>query len=72
MRGHFDEYMYFGHRIFAFELEIGEDFQPAIADALVWVQESAAVMHALATETRTVCPCGPYLTALSSRLMTMR
>jgi hypothetical protein len=49
--GTFDEYMYFGHRIFAFELEIGEDFQPPIADALVSVQEAAAVMRAVATET---------------------
>jgi len=49
--GTFDEYMYFGHRIFAFELEIGEDFQPPIADALVSVQEAAAAMRALADET---------------------
>lgn len=49
--GTFDEYMYFGHRIFAFELEIGDDFQPPIADALVSVGEAAAVMRALAGET---------------------
>ena len=48
--GTFDEYMYFGHRIFGFELEIGDDFQPPIADALVSVQEAAAVMRALAQE----------------------
>jgi hypothetical protein len=49
--GTYDEYMYFGHRIFAFDLEIGQDFQPPIADALVSVQEAAAVMRALAHET---------------------
>jgi len=49
--GTFDEYMYFGHRIFGFELEIGQDFQPPIADALVSGQEAAAVMRALAEET---------------------
>ncbi|MET0650805.1 MAG: M14 family zinc carboxypeptidase [Pyrinomonadaceae bacterium] len=49
--GTFDEYLYFGHRIFAFELEIGEDFQPPIADALVSVQEAAGAMRALAQET---------------------
>jgi len=48
--GTFDEYMYFGHRIFAFELEIGAEFQPPIADALVSVQEAAAAMRALAKE----------------------
>jgi hypothetical protein len=50
--GTFDEYLFFGHRIFAFELEIGQDFQPPIANALVSVQEAAAVMRKLATETR--------------------
>ena len=49
--GTFDEYMFFGHRIFGFELEIGQDFQPPIADALVSVQEAAAAMRALAHET---------------------
>jgi hypothetical protein len=49
--GTFDEYMFFGHRIFGFELEIGQDFQPPIADALVSAQEAAAAMHALAHET---------------------
>jgi hypothetical protein len=43
--------MFFGHRIFGFELEIGQDFQPPIADALVSVQEAAAAMRALAHET---------------------
>lgn len=49
--GTFDEYMFFGHRVFGFELEIGQDFQPPIADALVSVQEAAAVMRELANET---------------------
>jgi len=49
--GTFDEFMFFGHRIFGFELEIGQDFQPPIADALVSVQEAAAVMRSLAKET---------------------
>lgn len=49
--GTFDEFMFFGHRIFGFEVEIGEDFQPPIADALVSVQEAAAVMRKLADET---------------------
>jgi hypothetical protein len=48
--GTFDEYIFFGHRIFGFELEIGQDFQPPIADALISVQEAAAAMRALAKE----------------------
>jgi hypothetical protein len=50
--GTFDEYMYFGHRIFAFEVEIGAAFQPPLADALVSVQEAGAAIRALARETR--------------------
>jgi len=49
--GTFDEFAFFGHRIFGFELEIGQDFQPPLADALVSVQEAAAVMRKLAAET---------------------
>lgn len=49
--GTFDELMFFGHRILGFELEIGQDFQPPIADALVSAQEAAAVMRKLAAET---------------------
>jgi hypothetical protein len=49
--GTFDEYAFFGHRIFGFELEIGRAFQPPIADALVSVQEAAAAMRSLAHET---------------------
>jgi hypothetical protein len=49
--GTFDEYVFFGHRIFGFELEIGREHQPPIAEALVSVQEAAAAMRALAHET---------------------
>lgn len=49
--GTFDEFMFFGHRIFGFEVEIGQDFQPPIADALVSAGEAAAVMRKLAAET---------------------
>jgi hypothetical protein len=49
--GTFDEYMFFGHRIFGFELEIGKSFQPPIAVARVSVQEAAGAMRALAHET---------------------
>ena len=49
--GTFDEYMYFGHRIFGFEVEIGQDFQPPIAEGLVAVREAAGAMLALAQQT---------------------
>jgi hypothetical protein len=49
--GTFDEYMFFGHRIFGFELEVGNSHQPPIADAQVSVQQATAAMHALARET---------------------
>jgi hypothetical protein len=49
--GTFDEYMFFGHRIFGFELEIGKSHQPPIATARVSVQEAAGAMRALAHET---------------------
>ncbi|WP_439407368.1 M14 family zinc carboxypeptidase [Bradyrhizobium sp. DASA03076] len=49
--GTFDEYAFFGHRIFGFELEIGRAFQPPIADARLSVQEAAAAMRSLAHET---------------------
>jgi hypothetical protein len=49
--GTIDEYLFFGHRVFAFEVEIGQDFQPPIADALVSVREAVAVMYKLAGET---------------------
>lgn len=49
--GTFDEYMFFAHRIFGLELEIGQDFQPPIADALVSAREGAAAMRHLAGET---------------------
>ena len=49
--GTFDEYVFFGHRIFGFELEIGKTYQPPIADALVSAREAAGAMRALAHET---------------------
>src|SRR5262245_23092568 len=49
--GTFDEYMFFGHRIFGFELEIGRTFRPPIADALVSVHEAVAAMRSLALQT---------------------
>jgi hypothetical protein len=48
--GTFDEYMFFGHRIFGFELEIGQCHQPPIAVARVSAQEAAGAMRALARE----------------------
>lgn len=49
--GTFDEYMFFAHRIFGMELEIGQDFQPPITDALLSAREGAAAMRNVATET---------------------
>jgi hypothetical protein len=49
--GTFDEYVYFGHRIFGFEIETAEDFQPPISNALISVQETSAAVRALAKET---------------------
>ncbi len=46
-----DEYLYFAHRIFAFDLETGLDFQPSISQAVVSVQEVAAALRALGAET---------------------
>jgi hypothetical protein len=46
-----DEYCFFGHRVYGFELEIGQDFQPPLADALVSVQEAAAAMRAAGAQT---------------------
>jgi Zinc carboxypeptidase len=54
--GTFDEYVFFGHRIFGFELEIGLHHQPPIADAFVSVQEAAGAMRALAHETLALAP----------------
>lgn len=46
-----DEYLYFAHRIFAFDLETGLDFQPPISQAVVSTQEVAAGLRALGAET---------------------
>jgi hypothetical protein len=48
-----DEYLFFDHHIFAFDLECGEDFQPPIADAITAVQEVAAAVRSLG-----VCAAG--------------
>jgi hypothetical protein len=42
-----DEYLFFQHRIFAFDLECGQDFQPPIQDAIVAALEVAAATLAL-------------------------
>jgi hypothetical protein len=42
-----DEYLFFGHRMFGFDLECALDFQPNITDGLISVQEVAAAMRAL-------------------------
>lgn len=62
--GTFDEFMFFGHRIFGFEVEIGQDFQPPISEALVSVQEAAAVMRALARETLNLA--GRFMTPVAT------
>lgn len=43
-----DEYLFFAHRVFAFDFECALDFQPPIATALVAVQEVTAALRALA------------------------
>lgn len=43
-----DEYMFFAHRVFAFDFECAASFQPPIAQALASVQEVCAAMRALA------------------------
>lgn len=42
-----DEYLFFDHHIFAFDLECGEDFQPPIAAAITAAQEVAAAVRSL-------------------------
>jgi predicted deacylase len=46
-----DDFLFLAHRIFGFTVECGQDFQPAIDEGLVAVQEVAAALRALATET---------------------
>ncbi len=45
-----DEYMFFGHRIFAFDFECALSFQPLLAEALISVQEVTAALRALAVK----------------------
>ncbi len=42
-----DEYLFFDHHIFAFDLECGEDFQPPIGAAIIAAQEVAAAVRSL-------------------------
>ncbi len=43
-----DEYLFFAHRVFAFDCECALEFQPPIDSALVSVQEVVAALRALA------------------------
>lgn len=43
-----DEYMFFAHRVFGFDFECAQSFQPPIADALVSVQEITSALLVLA------------------------
>lgn len=45
-----DEYLFFAHRVFAFDSECALEFQPPIDSALVSVQEVVAALRALATK----------------------
>ncbi|HWM25471.1 MAG TPA: M14 family zinc carboxypeptidase [Chthoniobacterales bacterium] len=45
-----DEYMFFAHRVFAFDFECALSFQPPIVSALVSVQEVVAALFALAVK----------------------
>ena len=42
-----DEYLFFDHHIFCFDLECGEEFQPPIAAAITAAQEFAAAVRSL-------------------------
>lgn len=42
-----DEYLFFDHHIFAFDLECGEDFQPPVAAAITAAEEVAAAVRRL-------------------------
>jgi hypothetical protein len=46
-----DEYMFFAHRVFGFDLECALDFQPPFTDAQLAIQEVTAGMRALANAT---------------------
>ena len=43
-----DEFMFFAHRVYAFDLECGTDFQPAIAQALISAEEAVQAFRAIA------------------------
>ncbi|MCK9593116.1 MAG: VWA domain-containing protein [Methanoregula sp.] len=43
-----DEYMFFAHRVFGFDFECAQSFQPALANALLSVQEITAAVLVLA------------------------
>ncbi|NQV31444.1 MAG: VWA domain-containing protein, partial [Phycisphaeraceae bacterium] len=43
-----DEYMFFAHRVFGFDFECAQSFQPPIADALVSIQEITSALLVLA------------------------
>ncbi|QQO55251.1 MAG: VWA domain-containing protein [Thiohalocapsa sp. PB-PSB1] len=43
-----DEYMFFAHRVFGFDFECAQSFQPPIADALISIQEITAALLVLA------------------------
>ena len=45
-----DEYMFFAHRVFAFDFECALDWQPPIVSALASVQEVVAALFALAVK----------------------
>lgn len=46
-----DEFMFFGHRVFGFDLECALDFQPPFAQAQMAIQEVTAGLRALASST---------------------
>lgn len=49
-----DEYMFFAHRVFGFNTECGDDFQPPWADAVPVIAEVTTGLRALAASTRTL------------------
>jgi hypothetical protein len=49
-----DEYMFFAHRVFGFNTECGDDFQPPWADAVPVIAEVATGLRTLAESTRTL------------------
>jgi len=43
-----DEFLFFAHGVYAFDLECGTDFQPAVAEALVSAEEAVQAFRAIA------------------------